>query len=260
MVALDEDTLVTDPELLVRMGFPADARNVYLAKGVDLDRPARSSAPEEFGTVDPGWTAVLGSDHNPRASAVYDTVNGGGDIYAVSGSIFYDAQLQMPNGALWQGIRWWGIDNAAQNASVVLLVVCQEPEGGDGFMGTVVGNGDSSGLSSEISFLVPTTQPVTVDNRSCAYLARTILSTTAGDTLVLRKVRAQWRRQVGQAPAVATFPNDTPTTHPYYRFIEALAAARITGGCAPQSFCPGAAITRGEMAVFLAVALGLHWP
>jgi hypothetical protein len=92
------------------------------------------------------------------------------------------------------------------------------------------------------------------------YVARTRLNATAGEALLLRKVRAQWRRQVSPAPGVATFPNDTPTTHPFFRFIEALAASRITAGCAPQSFCPDAPITRGEMAVFFAAALGLHWP
>jgi hypothetical protein len=90
------------------------------------------------------------------------------------------------------------------------------------------------------------------------YFARTVFPGTGGD-LRLRKVRAGWQRQVSAAPAVATFPNDTPTTHPYVRFIEALAAAGITGGCAPGSYCPNSPITRGEMAVFLSVALGLHF-
>jgi hypothetical protein len=124
----------------------------------------------------------------------------------------------------------------------------------------VVANVNTSGLSGEVSVFVPTTQAYTVDNRSCAYIARTDLNAGAGSLLRLRKVRAQWRRQVSLAPAVATFPNDTPPTHPFFRFIEALAASGITAGCAPGSFCPNAAITRGEMAVFLAAALGLHWP
>jgi hypothetical protein len=66
--------------------------------------------------------------------------------------------------------------------------------------------------------------------------------------------------RVSPAPGTATFPNDVPTSHPYFRFIEALAAAGITGGCGPGSYCPNSPITRGEMAVFLAAALGLHWP
>ena len=39
--------------------------------------------------------------------------------------------------------------------------------------------------------------------------------------------------------------------------INALAKARITGGCGPRRFCPTAAVTRAQMAMFLDRALGL---
>jgi len=69
-----------------------------------------------------------------------------------------------------------------------------------------------------------------------------------------------YKRQVGPAPAVATFPNDVPTTSPVFRFVEALASAGVTGGCGTGAFCPDQPITRGQMAVFLAVALGIGFP
>jgi hypothetical protein len=74
----------------------------------------------------------------------------------------------------------------------------------------------------------------------------------------LHSVKVTWRRQVTPSPAVATF-SDVPTAHPFFRFIEALAASGITAGCGGGQFCPNAPITRGEMAVFLSAALGLHW-
>jgi hypothetical protein len=63
---------------------------------------------------------------------------------------------------------------------------------------------------------------------------------------------------VSPAPATATF-NDVPTTHPFFRFIEALYNSGITAGCsaAPPLYCPDNPVTRGQMAVFLAKALGL---
>ena len=63
---------------------------------------------------------------------------------------------------------------------------------------------------------------------------------------------------VSPAPATATF-NDVPTSHPFFQFIEALHASGITGGCqaAPPLYCPDNPVTRGQMAVFLAKALGL---
>ena len=67
-----------------------------------------------------------------------------------------------------------------------------------------------------------------------------------------------YKLQVSPPPGTATFA-DVPTTHLFFQYVEALAAAGITSGCGGGNFCPDAAVTRGQMAVFLAKALGLHW-
>ena len=51
---------------------------------------------------------------------------------------------------------------------------------------------------------------------------------------------------------------DVPPSHWAWGFVEALAAAGITSGCGNGDFCPGAPITRAQMAVFLALAV--HGP
>jgi hypothetical protein len=83
----------------------------------------------------------------------------------------------------------------------------------------------------------------------------------AGPTPAFGGVRITWHRQVSAPPAAATF-GDVPTDHIFFDFIEALAASGITGGCNsdPPQYCPDAPLTRGQMAVFLSKALGLHWP
>jgi S-layer homology domain len=68
-----------------------------------------------------------------------------------------------------------------------------------------------------------------------------------------------WRRQVSPPPAAASFA-DVPTTNGFFQFVEALAASGITAGCGGGNFCPDSPLTRGQMAVFLSKALGLHWP
>jgi hypothetical protein len=68
-----------------------------------------------------------------------------------------------------------------------------------------------------------------------------------------------WRRTVSPAPKTASF-SDVPKSTGIFRYVEALAASGITGGCGGGRFCPDKAVTRGQMAVFLATALGLHWP
>ena len=73
-------------------------------------------------------------------------------------------------------------------------------------------------------------------------------------------VEVRWHRSVSPPPAEASF-NDVPTSHPFFQFVEALKASGITGGCGDGTiYCPDSPLTRGQMAVFLAKALGLHWP
>lgn len=47
----------------------------------------------------------------------------------------------------------------------------------------------------------------------------------------------------------------------FFPFIEALAAAGVTGGCSvsPPLYCPDDPVTRGQMAVFISRALGLQF-
>jgi S-layer homology domain len=71
-------------------------------------------------------------------------------------------------------------------------------------------------------------------------------------------VEVWWRRTVSPAPLAATF-NDVPTGHPFFQFVEALYDSGITAGCGGGNYCPDNPVTRGQMAVFFAKALGLHW-
>jgi hypothetical protein len=76
--------------------------------------------------------------------------------------------------------------------------------------------------------------------------------------LSLRGVIVGWNRQVSPAPVTATF-SDVPTGHPFFQFVEALVESGITAGCGGGNYCPDDPVTRGQMAVFLSAALGLHW-
>lgn len=103
------------------------------------------------------------------------------------------------------------------------------------------------------------TPNVTINNNHNAY-ALCIFHGSATATNQSAGATFWYRLQVSAAPAVATFPSDVPTTHPFFRFVEALAASGITGGCGAGAFCPDSPVTRGQISVFLATALGLHFP
>jgi hypothetical protein len=99
-----------------------------------------------------------------------------------------------------------------------------------------------------------------VDNVGHSYFV-IVLVTPSGPTNAVgfASVRIFYKSPISYAPATATF-TDVPTTHPFFRFVEALAKSGVTGGCGGGNYCPDAPITRGQMAVFLAGALGLFWP
>jgi len=52
-------------------------------------------------------------------------------------------------------------------------------------------------------------------------------------------------------PATGTVFADVPVSNPFAPWIENLAALGITGGCGGGNYCPGASVTRAQMAVFL---------
>ena len=83
-------------------------------------------------------------------------------------------------------------------------------------------------------------------------------NTAVDGSVAISAVRIGYVLSVSPAPAGATF-SDVPPDHPFFQFVEALAASGITGGCGGGKYCPDAPLTRGQMAVFLAKALGLSW-
>jgi glucose/arabinose dehydrogenase len=51
--------------------------------------------------------------------------------------------------------------------------------------------------------------------------------------------------------------SDVPTTHPFAAWIEQLFSEGITAGCGGGQYCPGQAVSRAQMAVFLVGTFGL---
>ena len=161
------------------------------------------------------------------------------------------AGVRLPAGASITGLEVAGCDNSTIDSISAGLFDCLDPDATCPALVSV----NTSGAPGCGYFAVTTTGVPNVNNLSSSYVLRVAL----GNSQTLRSVRVFYRRPVSPAPAVATF-SDVPTTDPRFRFVEALARAGITGGCGAGAFCPDAPVTRGQMAVFLSVALGLYWP
>lgn len=147
-----------------------------------------------------------------------------------------------------------------------LVTTCDSDAAEDIDVGFFAENSDFSGTGIPVAlqlapdgcgtFPLILPSPLTISNLDKDYMLVVQMKSSQHS---VRSYRAVWQRQVAPAPATATF-NDVPTTHPYFQFVEALAASGITAGTGAGSYSPDQPVTRGQLAVFLAKALGLHWP
>ncbi len=97
-----------------------------------------------------------------------------------------------------------------------------------------------------------------LDGQGVRHLAHFVVAETHASTQI-GGVRITWHRKVSDPPATATFA-DVPVGAFGFAQIEALAASGVTSGCGNGKFCPNQTVTRAQMAIFLAKALGLYWP
>jgi hypothetical protein len=256
---------ITDPALIARLApsFPPETKLYMLPGALESTRPASADdprqAPHWFGGVDFGATTLSGNEFDPIGTAEVDKNLSSVRFVGITGSPrFAVATLHLDTGVRWDGVLWWALDNSAQTLSLNLIEVCH-PFAAGGPTVTLLASGSTTGSSGNEWRFTGIPSPVTIQNGLCSYLLSLQVTGVDANFIVFERARAGWFRQVSPAPAMASF-DDVPTTHPFFPFIEALYAAGITGGCGNDNFCPDQPLTRGQMAVFLSVALGLHWP
>ena len=160
----------------------------------------------------------------------------------------------LPPGVSIQSVRYWAIDNnGVDDLFFTVIQNCLPSNAGGPSTQTVIAQGQTVDATGYQGGLLAG-GPATVNMRDCSYIARVRFPVV--NFLTFQKLRVEWRRQVSPPPGVARFI-DVPPNHFYYRWIEAIAAAGITAGCGGEMYCPDQPVTRAQMAVFIAVALGL---
>lgn len=234
-------------------GFESRSRNsATVANDPDRAR-ANGNSPtpnDSFGTSDRSVVWLPAAEFQPRQSGTNTFAYGGiGYIYRTAGSDLIWADVRLPNGALLDTVRAWISDSSASASATLYLT--RFSGNSDGF--TDIASVSSTDGDTSIAFL----PALVLDNSANMYVVYMGLPIDIG--VQFKGVRLLWYRQVSPAPGSATF-GDVPTTSGQFRFVEALVAAGITAGCGSGNYCPGDPVTRGQMAVFLSVALGLHHP
>ena len=192
-------------------------------------------------------------------NAVFDT-NGFGSRFCNGGVALcrFVTSVQLPAGARVTDVELAGCDTSSSGAVMVELVRVPNPESS---INTLVVVNTGSTETPGCAFISESVTPAhTIDNFHNSYFVRVSIFGGAGSATRFQAVRVFYNLQVSPAPATPTF-NDVPVSHPFFQFIEALAAAGITGGCgaSPPLYCPDNPLTRGQMAVFLSRALGLQF-
>lgn len=208
-----------------------------------------------YGTTAVGMYTINGLQFVPALSTSEFSVDGPTltRTYVGAGSAIFYAAVTLPTGTKVVALEAEGCDNHASLRLQVGLLECDLNDCTP-IVWMETGSAETPGCSF---FSTPISPALTLDQFYKSYILHARFHGVA--ELRLRAVRLYYQRQVSPAPAVASF-TDVPTTHPFFRFIEALKRAGITGGCSATAFCPDAPLTRGQMAVFLATALGLHFP
>ena len=215
-------------------------------------RPATYGTANVASSVVSAWNFSL--SHTSLSHTAEDPSNRG-RYFTAFGNL--KAGVNLPNGAIIEGIELQGCDNHPTSEITVQLrsysVTPPDPNRfTHAFVQTTGADGCRTWSAPSFSF------DRVVDNSTRVYyLELFCFATDASNSF--HGVRVFYRLQVSPAPATATF-GDVPVGHPLHRFVEALRAAGITSGCGGGNYCPDSPLTRGQMAVFLAVALGLHWP
>jgi hypothetical protein len=225
-----------------------------------------SSTPRTFGTASETVHVIGASEFDWRFQNVtfppslpYVEVNGQAFARQLLPDDSMLAWVRLPGGALITGVELEACDTNDARAVEFVLVRQGSPASPVEFIMA----GSTGGAQTPGCGFFPFNMlgnPAVIDNEHNTYIlivASAISSPGVGLTAFIA-VRIYYHLQISPAPAVATF-GDVPVGHPQRQYIEALVASGITAGCGGGNYCPDAPLTRGQMAVFLSKALGLHF-
>jgi hypothetical protein len=246
----------------LRLGLPA--AGFVLAGLVTATAGAQSYGPtDQVLSVDA--TAFLGQD-------ITSLISNEGYLFSFGGSdLTVYAPLVLPDGAEITQICLYARNESPDDVVQLGVQEVDLPAGGQApgvldVPGTLLVAdfhfGYGTVCTDPISYVVHETvdeagNPKAVAHRLVAYVP---YAASPLGALALGGARITWHRTVSPPPDSPTF-TDVGADHPFFQYIEALKASGITAGCqaSPPLYCPDRPITRAEMAVYVSLALGLHW-
>ena len=230
--------------------------------GVQSDGPRAASSPD-FGITSTSAVSYAAQAFVPISSQTkWGFGLYGGNLGLVAEGLgYFLAPVNLPTGSLIQSVEIRFCDTTTVGFFQSFLNINDKTGAGSILQPAMVTSEDVEAPGCVNRTFTPDS-PIQIDNDRNAYSLEVFINPDFLDleAIVLCQARIYYSLQVSPPPAVATFPNDVPPNHPFFQFVEALAAAGITVGTGPDTYGVNAPVTRGQMAVFLAKALGLHFP
>jgi len=235
----------------------------------------RPDLPETYGTDQISFIEVPANAFLPwDNTASWTTLDyGRGGRYHTAGAVLdFVAPLHLPAGALVVYLELDGHDSNAAAQVYGSFTACNYYAEGCTYhpaTGSSVGNDCTvpgficSGVAATPGSGVLITSGlaadgIVIDNFVGEYSLLAETKNASDGTVQIGGMIVGYVLQVSPAPGTATFP-DVPTSDFGFQYIEALVASGITGGCGGGLYCPDNFVTRRQMAIFIAKALGLHF-
>lgn len=242
-LAQDDDAL--SPAEAPDLFLDEDAENFAEGDGVS----AFGLGTQDYWTAAMEWDAQDGVDTWAYQSFTY--------YYAPNGGVF-NKQIELPWGARMTILECWYNDTSgASNGTVRLWKnTFTLPSSPGNSQKASVSSSGSSGYQLPFQSISELTKFREGGQRNYYWLQATMPSTSG---VSLRGCRIFWNKVV-RTGLPNPFGDIGGLSSGFQNAIKALAFSGITGGCGGGSYCPNDPVTRGQMAVFLAKALGLHYP
>ena len=237
---------------------PGQALTDLLTQPVSAQVSAFSPTPRTFGIASETAHVIGASEFDPDSDAATWEYTMSRTLKFASSLLV--ASVRLPAGAVVNRVELESCDiNAFSEVAFALLLARILPTGQLQVINATGAGSTGIAATPGCGFVsvTPSAQfnPLVIDNATTTYR---ILVSAPDAATAFAAVRVYYTLQVSPAPSVATF-SDVPTSHPFFQFVEALVASGITVGCGGGLYCVNNPITRGEMAVFLGKALGLHF-
>jgi hypothetical protein len=216
----------------------------------------------DYGTAHLTYEQVAAAAFAPMVSpsSFGTTTVASGQVLRIAGGtpgalVYFAAPVRIPSGALVKSLELDECDSTGVPGYVQGSLVESDS------LGNVIASAplilsDGAGCKSLSEDL--TSQNMVADNHTKHFFLYAAVG-VAGN-VGLAGMNVGYQLQVSPAPVTATF-TDVPTSDFAFQFVEAFSAAGITAGCdvVGPKFCPDRNVTRREMAVFFAKALGLQF-